>query len=917
MKMKKNITVSIAALLLACGANAQHSPKDTIDLGYGILAPSDRSSYVHTGTGSETMDNNPYIDPMRSLMGKIAGLNVTQGSGYTADNVCSLSLHGKSPLVLVDGFPRDIKHLTASEIESVYILSDACATALYGVRGSNGIVMVTTRHADAGPLKVRVGYQIGVNTQFRSPESASALTYAETVNTALKLDGSSPRYSEFELNAYRTGKYPYAYPDVDWWNEVYDDMAFNHRANLSFEGGSRKFRYYTVVDYMYDSGFFRQNRAESRYDQKQRDVRLNARTNLDIMLTRTTTMKLGLLAKFSEANRANFSDIYNILYNTPSNAFPVKHHDGVYGGTAFYKGNNPVALLNDTGNYSILTGTINADLRLTQDLGILTEGLLMEAAIAFDNVGAMQESATKTFTYRELSPIILDDGTLVTNETEYGDGSKVVNHSSGFYSLYMRMDFQAKVAYSRTFGKHDVYAAGIFDMQSYTANGRNNSTKRLSAIATASYTYDGRYSVSTVANGSGSAYLAPGRKMVFYPAVNAAWIASGESFLKDAKGLDFLKLSASFGYSGWDGNLSHELYLQNWNVGGGSYMFADGATSTGKKEGTLSVEDLVPEKAMKTTLTLEAKAFGNRFGAYLNGFYEKRTDMLVNGSPTVSNVIGIDVGRQCTGAESWHGADLSLSWKEKRGAFDYGIYANASYLNSKVIEDGQEYQRYDYLYHKGNPVGQRYGLVTDGFFFSQKDINNTVTHTFMTVKPGDVKYIDQNGDNKITDEDIVPIGHGSIPKLTLGFGFRFGWNGIELSAEFQGRAGVSVNLLDSPLYKPLTGNTNIFQSYLDRETVWTPETSLEATMPRLCVEPNQNNYRASSLWFRSGAFLKLRDVTLSYTLPKRISRFADIKIYLKGTNLFSADALGIIDPEQMGANYPSTRSYWAGMTFNF
>lgn len=867
---------------------------------------------------AQDFEDNPHIDFSRSLLGRIAGLDVSAGNGTSYDNYCSLKVHGRSPLVLVDGFPRDLRHITSLEVDKVELLTDAASCALYGVRGGNGVLLVTTKRAEAGKLKVGVNYQYGLNTPWRTPEFADASLYAETLNATLASDGLEARYSFAELDAFSKGKYPYAYPDVDWWSQVYNDVSHNHRVNMTFQGGSEKFRYYTVADYMHDTGLFKNTTTDNRYRTDNTDVRLNLRTNMDVNLTKTTTMKLGVLAKFQEYNQAQFSNIYNVLYTLPAVAYPVRHANGMYGSSSVFTGTNPVAMLMDSGNRKLITGAMNANLSLTQNLEILTEGLSAEIAASFDDIGTMQETVSKSYMSRELTPTIAQDGTLITLRNDVGDGSKVLKQSSGFYSLYMRFDMNAKLAWERTFDRHAVAVAAIYDIQSYTANGRNNSTRRMTTSATASYTYDNRYILNAVASWSGSAYLAPGKRFNFYPAVSAAWIASNETFLKGLKNLDMLKLSASFGCSGWDGNLSHELFLPSFgSTGAQGYYFSDGTYSYGVEEGTLPVEHLVPEKITRATGVLEISAFRNRFNVMMNGFYEKVDDILINASSVVSSVLGVGSGKQCAGRNDWMGADMELSWNDVRGDFSYGAYANVSYLTSKVVEDGQEFQRYDYLYHKGNPVGQCYGLESDGFFNDTRDIKNTVTHTFATVKPGDIKYVDQNDDFKITEEDVVPIGYSSIPEWYFGFGFNLGYKGLKLSAQFQGCAGVTINMLDSPLYKPLVGNTTLSETFLEMEVPWSQLTADIATVPRLTTLSNANNYRNSSIWYRDGSFLKLRDVTLSYTFPKRWIRIADMELWVKGTDLFSIDALGLIDPECISASYPSLRTWWAGVKFKF
>ena len=924
MNMKK-IYITLVSFTAAVSAFAGQrdtltieSGLDTISLGYGIEVLDRSSAFVHRGVGRSVFEKAPNIDAAKALYGQIAGLNVYQGSGTTYDNLSSLSIHGRTPLILVDGFPRgSLRDITATEIESVTVLTDAAAAAMYGMRGGNGVVLVTTRRATPGKLRVGADFQYGINSQFRSPEFADAYTYATSLNQALALDGLSPKYNDFELEAFRTGQYPTEYPDVDWWNEVYKDYTSNYRLGLTFEGGTEKFRYYSVVDYMYDIGLFRNLNTDSRYSTMPSDVRLSIRSNFDVEVTRTTHLKLGIMGKLGEYNRARgASNVINNLYSIPSAAFPIRQDDGVYGGTDIYTSLNHVAQLADTGNYRFTTGTVVANMSLRQDLDVLTEGLGAELLISFEDTGRMYDETSKNFAYEDSNVSMSEDGTVITSPEIVGTNSRALGHLNGFYSIDMRMDFQAKVDYARTFGKHAVSAAAIYDMQSYVANGQNVSNKWLSALLTASYTYDGRYSAGIVTDWSGSAYLEPGNAMRFYPAVNAAWIVSGEDFMKNARWIDLFKVFASCGRSGWDGNLSHDLFRQSY-IGGNSYYFTDNASHFyGMKESTLPVEDLQPEKLRKVTFGTEFRAFGNRLNLYAQGFFEERSNILV-ASTNVSGVIGIDVAQQCAGIYKYRGVDASLSWKDRINDFSYGVYANGAFLSTEVVNDNQAYQPYDYLYHKGNPVGQCYGLEVVGIFRNQMEINNSPVQTFSQVRPGDLKYKDQNGDNLIDEYDYVKMYHSTVPALYFGFGVNFGWKGFEISADFQGMTGLTVNVLNSSLYTPLISNRTISRTLLEHETPWTPETSGSATIPRLTTLDNENNYQNNSLWLRDGSFLKLRNLTLAYTFPKSMIKFADMQVYVQGTDLFSIDNLKIFDPEQLGRAYPALRSYYVGLKFNF
>lgn len=875
-------------------------------------------AYSSVGGGADIFEESPEFDVAKALYGRLAGLDVYQGSGSSASNLSYLRLHGRAPVVLIDGYIRSLENITASEIESVTLLKDAAAAALYGVEGGNGILSITTKRGTATPLKVTAQYQYGAHTPFRMPDFADGYTYALKLNEALALDGLSERYNTRELQAFANNEYPYYYPNVDWQSEVYKKASSNHRMMLTFRGGSQRFRYFAAVDYMYDDALYRNRSTDDRYDARHYDTRLGLRANIDVDITRTTYMKLGVMARLSQFNRTNATGIDAAVYNTPASAFPVKNEDGTWGGNTIFQDKNPVALLSDKGGYSQSEANIMADLTLRQDFSPWVQGLSADLSVAFDYAGAMVDSSTKSYRYSSVTPNMTEDGVLTTEQVWYGNDSETLGHSSWFQSLAMSAVFQARINYERIFDdKHRVGAHAIYRQRAYNTNGRNNSNKTQEAMITASYGYDNRYLVDIVANWSGTAYLPEGGRFTFYPAANISWVMSNENFMNNAPAISYLKLFASAGLSGYDGNMQHELHIQTYGSGNG-YLFNQNPSAIGGyAEGALPSSDLRPEETARISGGFDFRLLDDRLSLYAEGFYENRSHILVT-AQNISGILGVGVKSLDMGEQEYRGLDFSVSWKDKVGDFGYGIWANGSYYTSKVIENGEAYQMYDYLYHRGNGVNQIYGLEYDGFFRDQADIDASPLHTFSEVSPGDIKYKDQNGDKRIDSYDVVPLdGLQSMPDFYFGFGIDLSYRNWELSADFSGRTGVSVNLLDSPLYKPMTSNANISDTFLGREITWTPENADRATMPRLTTLANQNNYRSSSLWYTDGSFIKLRNLVLSYTFPKKMIKFADMKVYLQGTNLFSIDSLGFADPEQLGANYPATRAFWAGIKFSF
>ena len=913
--MKRLFTYILLPLLLA-GSTAfaqEKSMLDSIQLGNAYHFQAN----VNQTAGSGIFEKSPEADITNALYGQLSGLLVKNSSSTYDSNQSklklSLRLHGHSPLILVDGLPRELDDLTNLEIEDVTVLKDAAAAALYGVKGGNGIVMITTKRGKDSPLKVSAQYTYGLQKAFRAPEFADAYTYGFMVNEARSLDGLPAKYNDAELLALYSGQYPYAYPNVNWWNEVFRDHGDTHSAQFTFQGGNRNFRYYAALDYLKDDFLYKKATEDNRYNANHYDNRLGIRANVDVNITPSTSMKIGVKARLAEFNQGYYSGrIESTLYYLPSAAFPVKQADGVYGGSALYGNINPVATMQGLGQRQFSQTKVLADVMLRQDFDKLVKGLSADIQVGFDYIGLLYERASKENQYSELVSTVATQGDqsyILSEQKYYGTSSKVVDFDHYFKNLQMKFEIQARVNYLREFGKNHLEGHLAYRQRSWIFSGQNNSSKTQEILGTVSYNYDNRYFVDAVVNYSGSAYMPKGKRFNWYPAISvAAVILPGDPYHK---------AYASAGMSGSDADLEHELWRENY-VSGNSFYFdgAGSSSSSGRKEGDMPAVTLAPELSSKVTLGAEAKFFRGRLGISADGFLEKRSNILISPS-NISGVIGIGVKDQSLGEQRYSGVDVALNWEETRGDINYGVYANGGWLFTKVINDGQAYQMYDYLYRAGNPVGQRYGLEVIGIFQSQLEINNSPQQTFGEVRPGDLKYRDQNGDGIVDSQDVVKMFGSSNPLLQFGFGLHFGWKGLKVYADFQGVTGVTVNLLDSPLYQPLVDNGTISKTFLDREITWAPGREGVATMPRLTTQENNNNYRNNSLWYRDGSFIKLRNLGISYTIPRKAMKICDATISVTATNLFSLDNIKFADPEQLGAYYPSTRVYWVGVKFNF
>ena len=487
--------ITLPLLLAGTAVSAQEtvSPLDSVDLGnlFRLQANGNPDKC------QAIFEKSPEVDIANALYGQFSGLQVRNSSSTYDSNQSKLKLalrlHGHSPLLLVDGIPRSLDDLDGVEIDKVEVLKDAAASALYGVKGGDGVVSITTKRGKDSPLKVTAKYQYGFATPFRAPEFADAYTYGFLVNEARSLDGLPAKYNEAELFALYSGQYPYAYPNVNWWNEVYRNHGDNHQAEFTFMGGNRNFRYFAAVDYLKEDFLYKKASADNRYNANHYDNRLGIRANVDVNITQSTLMKINVKARLAEFNKGNYSGrIENTLYYLPSAAFPVKQADGAYGGTSQFGAVNPVAQMQELGQKQYSQTKVLADMLLRQDLGMFIEGLSADVDVAFDYIGRLSEDASKEFQYSELVSTVAAQGNqsyILSEQKYYGTNSKTVEYSHWFSNLEMKMEFQSRLNWVRDFDAHHIDAHAAYRQRSWILSGQNNSSKTQEILGSVSYNW--------------------------------------------------------------------------------------------------------------------------------------------------------------------------------------------------------------------------------------------------------------------------------------------------------------------------------------------------------------------------------------------------------------------------------------------
>ncbi|MDT8432717.1 MAG: SusC/RagA family TonB-linked outer membrane protein [Bacteroidales bacterium] len=895
-----------------------------VNLGYGNVDEPDKLTSAMDVVYADDLAKSSLHNPLESLYGQLSGLAVLQNGGEPWNRSPDMYIRGRGTynnsamLVLVDGFERDLASLSVREIESVAVLKDGAALAMYGQRGANGVLLVTTKQGDYNSFRVDVSLDRGMNSPFRMPEFLDGYSWARSVNEASALDGNPFVYSEWDLQDYQSGDQPSFFPSVNWLDETLREQGTMTNFNTSFSGGGSAVTYFVSLNYQNEEGLFDNTTLDERYNSQLKYDRFNFRTNLKIDLTRTTKFMVNVAGMIDGRKEpgARVSEIMNALYSVPSGAFPVESINGVWGGTEYY-GNNPVALVSSTGLRQPHSRGIKADGRLVQDLGSWLPGLSAEVALAYDNQVAFWENKTRDFLYESVGVVRNPEtGAIVdTTVARYGSDTDL-NATDNFGGQQRHATLYGKLNYAKSWEQNELNASLLYHQEKRVNDGQYNTFLHQSLVAFAGYGYANRYFIDGVVSYSGTSVLPEGSRFGIFPSLSAGWLISREDFLAGSSVIDHMKLRASWGLSGND-RMAYNLYDQSF-YSGGQYFFTDNNNGYGGiREGQLPAAGLTYEKASKFNVGLDLEMI-DRLHLTAELFYELRTDILASADGSVPSLVGVDRPVSNIGEVENKGAEASMMWRDEIGSFSYHLGGIFSFARNRILEMNEDYRPYDYLRETGNPVGQQFGLESVGFFADEADIANSPTQLFSEVRPGDIKYRDQNDDDVIDALDRVQLGYAAgYPEMyfssTVGFEFR----GFGAEALFQGAVNQTLHLNTQSVFWPLRGQTSITNFSADR---WTPFTAESATLPRLSLLENANNYQKNDIWLTENDYLKLRRLEVYYRFSagmlERIS-MQSAKIYIRGMNLFSIDMIDVMDPEEIGVTYPTLTSWHAGISLGF
>lgn len=933
----KILKLSLAAVCatVTLNMNAQSSLIDykngKVDLGMGVEQSQLLSTAATQTISGEELQKTAAISLKDALYGRLLGLTALKQGGFSGSNGygATMSIRGNQTtsengmLILVDGIERSIDYMTIDEVESVTVLRDAAAVALFGYQGTNGALLVKTKRGITTGYSISVAYDHKFTFNPRVADFVDAPTYAKAINKARLNDGLSPMYNDYELNAFATGTSPYYYPNVNWKEEAFKNMGSEDQLNLSMRGGNDKLQYFTMLDYT-DSRGILEGTSQDKYSSQLKFSKANVRANLDAQLTPTTKMQVNALGSFIETNRPNGADPNGItwmLYQTPASAFPVKNDPestlaDVWGGNTTYGMNNVVAQIQGSGYLKSHARSFQGDVSLKQNLGFWVEGLSVSARVGYNNFSEIYESNALGYMYG-FQRYTFDSNGIPAGLTTYSAGNKTNNLEYNYYiNQHNRSSYLAVSAdYNTSFRDDDNFAVSlIWHQKNSTTNGQYTTFNRMNVMTYLHYDLKQKYMADLILamNGSNRSYP---QKWSFAPTLSLGYIYANND---DASLLNMGKVRVSAGIQHTDYVPIQGLWLENYNGGGGDYYFGGGTGS--QKWGTFigyqPTRNFNLETAYKLNAGTDLRLF-NSVDLSLDVYYQLRDNILLSGNGLNSSVMGIPSSYVNQGRVASYGVELGVNWvKQLNKDLSFNVGGNFTWGRNEQLRN-IENVAYDYLSAIGGRVNQAWGLEAIGFFKDDADIANSPSQNFDVCKPGDFKYKDQNGDNVINEDDVVKMGYDtSIPELNYSLNLGFRYKDFGLNVMFQGAGMYTAYLGTTGVWTPMVGGANLSKEYYDN--CW--DMNSNPTYPRLTSRTNNNNYRANDVWYKNVNFLKLRNCEVYYYLPERwISKvkMSQCKIFAKGENLMTLSNLKVMDPECIGTNYPTLMGVNLGVSLKF
>lgn len=917
--------------------------EEVVAVGYGTQKKISVTGSI-SSIQTKEIKQSPASNLAVSLAGRLPGLTAIQRSGEPGRELTQLYIRGAStfntqaPIILVDGVERDLTFIDPTEVESITILKDASSTAIFGTRGANGVILVTTRRGVTEKPEISFTAEFTAQDFTRKAKPVNSFDYALLRNLSLTNDGLPYEFTAEEIDKFRTGVDPIAYPNTDWYKIIYKDFAPQQRYNLNVSGAGKMMKYFVNVGYISQDGQFKTEKNLP-YDPSFKLDRYNFRSNIDMQLNNSLKSYLNIAGYLEDINSPvggynQGVSLGNISSQSPSIWLMrelANFNATIYGpltpdGNVITSANNhmpPYGELNRSGFIRRSVSNVQATYGMEQLLDFITKGLSAKVNVSYDT--RLESNTFHRKKYPKFVQMRTSDG---VEYRPYNDDEDTPLAITGFRSYSYVLNLQGSLNYSNKFNKHSV--DGLLLFQKYrTIINEELPYNLIGTSARISYNYDNKYLLEVNTGYNGSEQFAKDNRFGFFPAISAGWVISQENFYTIKDIIDYFKIRGSYGKVGNDRIGGRRfLYLDNIQLGTG------GIPSLGRggiiNINSLKNQNLQWEVAQKGNIGLEL-TFLHDFSMIFDLFKERRNNILINRG-TVPSLIGLPSATlppANIGIVDNKGYEFELNYR-KRYNNDFSIISklNINYAKNKVIfaDEPKLPEEYAYSYRTtGYPLGQHWGYIVEDYFKNEEDIANSPIQSVAghPSRPGDLKYKNLNNDNAIDDKDIAPIGKSSIPEYTFGYALSATYKNFDVSLLFQGVTGVSSFLYNIYFFP----TNNFYDIHLNSWTAERAANNERITFPRLTTQSNPNQNQ-NTFTIRDGSYLRLKNVEIGYSLPLKISKLIGAnraRLYLNGFNLFTWDKLPTknFDPEysywfsEEGFSYPPVRLLNLGINVTF
>lgn len=955
--------------------------EEVVAVGYGSQKKETMTGAI-SSVKTENLLRSPNASIANSLAGQMAGVSTVQSSGQPGAEDPKIYVRGvggltegaSSPLILVDGVENSFFQMDPNEIESVTVLKDASATAVFGVRGANGVILVTTRRGTEGSAKIQVSSSVGLQMPSRMLDLADSFTFANILNERQRNDGVAEdklAFSPYELERFQKGDEPMLYPSIDWREYLMNKMSVQTQHNINVNGGTKKTRYFVSMGYLFQDGLMKQMDGLD-YDNNYKYNRYNYRINLDIDLTNSTLLKMGIGGIVGNRYSPN-TDVWEGLASTQPFCSPGIIDDKYYRvDTHRYNvilmDNTILNKYYGTGYNTLMNNTMNMNMELNQKMDFITKGLSFEVKAAYNTDYSVNKTRSGSTEIYEL----YYQGEIETPTMDFSNpefNKTIVSKIIGKYSPLgystntgrgRNWYLEGSLRYKRSFGDHNVSALALYnqDKRYYPSQFNSIPSAYVGLVGRLTYDFRSKYMAEFNIGYNGSENFAPDKRYGVFPAGSIGYILSEESFMKNQNVISYLKLRASFGLVGNDNmNGNRFLYLPDrylvnrsktdqWKANNQGYNFGYNSTSLilGAVEDKMGNPNVTWEKAMKQNYGVDIYLFDSKLKVSADYFREYRKDILIQRRtiPLLTGLVDNLLPVVNMGEVSNRGYEIEMKWNKKiRNNFSYWIDANMSYSKNRIEYMDEVDPNEPYMRRTGEMVGAQYGYVTNGFFgfddfIITKDESGKDNYSLnpdlgyadpgVPVYPGDVKYQDLNNDGVINSNDKRTIGLPKRPMYTFGLNMGADFKGFFATLNWTGVTGCDV-VVGGRFLTVGEGYGTLPQFLVDER--WTPETAATAKMPRISLASEAYNFKnvkddGNDLALRDGSYLKLKTLTIGYNIKnKRILRpigAEALSVKFTGYNLLTFDYIKFLDPEanpNSNDTYPITKIFNLGVNVTF